>query len=101
MGQGRVGLNGAQWGRMGAICGLHYDHSMTGESISATQCKKAFSYGTRSREECLFLLKRWRGFCRIHRVRWLACNSRIAQLLLAHCYSNILLERAVFMISQT
>ena len=61
----------------GAICGLHTDRALEGESVTQTACKKSFACGgTRSGQECVVLLKRWllRGILQqaewpLHRLR--------------------------------
>ena len=64
----------------GAICGLHSDHGVEGESASRTQCKKAFSCGSRSREECVLLLKRWLLMGLMEQDDWPAHKRRTSHL---------------------
>ena len=60
----------------GAICGLHGDHSMEGERVSSTQCKKAFSCAARSQQECVLLLKRWLLLGLLQQDEWPAHRKR-------------------------
>ena len=64
----------------GAICGFHCDHGMEGEAASKTQCKKAFSCGTRSREECVRLLKRWLLLGLMQQDEWPAHRRRTSHV---------------------